>query len=130
MPSEIFHIPLTRDFDRKNELKGFILHESKKAFSDYFSRGGRTKKEAQVFLSSLYVESKSNKMTLMTKFDLGKAKGKTTIEMQKDGTMARKKYPRQLESGIWVSASIVDRDFVSNLYADCAAYYVELLLFG
>jgi hypothetical protein len=131
MPSEIFNIPISNDFSYKSEMKKFVLDESRKAFSDYMSRGGRSKKEAQNFISSLYVDVSSKTISLMTKNDLGKKpKQKTTIEMQKDGTMARMKYPRELEKGTWISASIVDRSFVSDLYADCVAYYMELLLLG
>jgi len=107
-----------------------MLQQTKRAFSDYFARGGRGKKVAQEFVGSLYVEKKGGEYSLMTKFDLGKHKDKTTIELQKSGEMKRQKYPRNLDSGVWVSASIADKNFLQQVQEDCVTYYITLFLDG
>ena len=129
MPSKIFEIPLIKNLSINNEFEKHLLSETKKAFSDYFSRGGRSKRDAQGFISSIYIEKKSSKFMVMTKYDLGEYKEQTTIELQKSGKMKRQKYPRLLQKGMWVSASIVKNDFVKKLQADCTAHYV-VLFFG
>jgi len=128
MPSVIFSIPVIKDAPQNGLLEKHILQKSKKAFSDYFARGGRGKKSTQDFVNSLYVSKKSNAYTLMTKHELGEEKEQTVLELQKSGKIKRQKYPRKLDSGDWVSASILKKNFLQEVVEDCVAYYVALFL--
>jgi len=44
--------------------------------------------------------------------------------------MKRQKYPRNLDSGVWVSASIADKNFLQQVQEDCVTYYITLFLDG
>lgn len=128
MPSIVFSIPIVKEAKQNGLLEKYMLQETKKAFSDYFARGGRDRKTAQDFLNSLYIDKRSSEYHLMTSFDLGEHKDKTTLELQKSGEIKRQNYPRNLDSGTWISPSIVEKNFLTKVREGCVEYYIGLFL--
>ena len=147
---KIISVPIANSKQYPKEAKKLVdlmLTKSKRAFSDYFARAGRDRKESLLFGLHLKSGLDGDLVTLWTTIPLERERdkrGKTPfgwggswmLEFRVDQKRFSKvgsrdfvppvqltRYPRQLGSGQWVSSHFLDRSWLNRLQEELAEEY-------